>query len=380
MGFLNIFKRKKPNIIMILIDAGGRYDAIGKVGFYNKLKKDSVFLESIICYAPYTIGCMNSMFSGMTGNKNGVNGYYKSYSFDKKNIFTLTQYLKEQGYRTELDFVIKDVIPEQSFDAARIFEKNEKLDLFERHAEILNRLKGKQPFFVFLDYDKIALELVPNIIKKYDDFSEEYFKKKGSNFERYVGWMERSGEYVKKMIDKTKELGLYDDSIIIILSDHGCSVGDRVGEKVYGVYLYDYTIKCWAYILGNSLPKNVEVKSLVRHIDILPTLLDMLKIREKEGYKKIQGKSFLSYFSGKFDDRAAYSETGGLGGPTPSPEIHNVQSIRTNEWKLIYNKTSKAKELYSLVEDKEEKNNLIGKNPEIEKYLLDKMEFFSRES
>ena len=78
---------------MIMID-GARYDAIDKVSYYNELKKESVFFPQLITYAPYTIGSLYALFSGMYGKENGVNGYYKAYSFDKENCFTLAQYLK----------------------------------------------------------------------------------------------------------------------------------------------------------------------------------------------------------------------------------------------------------------------------------------------
>lgn len=381
MEFPNLFKRKKPNIIMILIDAGGRQDALELVPFYQELKRTSVFFSSLITYAPYSIGSLNALFSGMYGNLNGVNGYYKVYNFDKKNVFTLTQYLKEAGYSTELDFVIEDAVPTQGFDKIRIFGKDETkdVDLTARHSEILTQLRSKRPFFVFLDYNKIALSLVPTVIKKYDDFSDEYFKNRENNFSNYVKWLSESGEYLNSILNKIKELDLYKNSIVIVFSDHGCSVGDKIGEKVYGSYLYDYTIKCWAYFIGNDLPKALEIKKVARHIDIFPTILDILDIPEKEGYKKIQGKSFLPFINKQEEDRIAYSETGGLGGPTPSPDIHNVQSVRTNEWKLIYNTTNKKRELYNLIEDKEEKNNLAGKGLAIEEKLWNELQKINEE-
>ena len=381
MKLLNLFKKKKPNIIMILIDGGGRQDALNLVPFYQELIKDSTFFSSLITYAPYSISSLHALFAGMYGNVNGVNGYYKSYNFDKKNVFALTQYLKEAGYYTELDFVIEDVIPAQGFDKIRTFGKDDEkdIDLVQRHSEILNQIKDKKPFFVFLDYNKIALKLQPLVIKKYTDFSEEYFKNKEKNFSTYVKLVEESADHIKKILDKIKELGLYEDSIIIIFSDHGSSVGDRIGEKVYGVYLYDYTINCWAYLIGNSMPKGVEIKKQLRHIDIMPTILDILKIKQKEGYKPIQGKSFLSFLNGKEEDRIAYSETGGLGGPTPSPDVHNIQSVRTNVWKLVYNKTNKKKELYNLEQDKEENNNLAGKGLEIEDKLWKELQEINEE-
>lgn len=380
---MNLFKSaksKKPNIIFILIDGGGREEALDKVPFYQSLKEQGVFVRNLITYAPYSIGSLNALFSGMYGNINGVNGYYKAYNFDK-NILTLPQYLKEAGYHTELDFVIEDALPAQGFDKIRIFGKDEtrEIDLAERHSEILTQLKGKQPFFVFFDYNKIALSLLANVIRKYDDFSEEYFSNKEKNFSNYLGWLRESSNYTDKILKKIKELGMYENSIIVIFADHGESIGDRAGEKVHGVFLYDYTIKCWVYIIGKGLPRNVEVSETARHIDLMPTILDILKIPPKEGYKTIQGKSLIPLINGKDGGRTAYSETGGLGGPTPSPEIHNIQCVRTNKWKLIYNRTSKKKELYSLENDPREKDNLAGKGLKIENELWEEMQRIEKE-
>src|SRR3989344_8789836 len=284
MDLINLFK--------ILIDGGARRDALKLVSFYQELKKDSTLFSSLITYAPYSIGSLNALFSGMYGNKNGVNGYYKSYNFDKNNIFTLTQYLKEAGYRTELDFVIDDVIPAKGFDKIRTFGKNDEadIDLVKRHSEILTKIKGKQPFFFFLDYNRIALKLQPLVIKKYTEFYEEYFQKKGENFKNYLKLLEESADYVDNILKKIKELELYDNSLIFVFSDHGSSIGDRIGEKVYGVYLYDYTIRCFLYCLGKNFPKGIEIKSVARHIDIMPTILELLGINPKTEYKPIQGK------------------------------------------------------------------------------------------
>ena len=359
---------------------GVRVDSLKHVPFYQELKKESIFFPQLITYAPYSIASLNATFSGMYGNLSGVNGYYKAYNFDKKNCFTLTQYLKDDGYYTELDFILKDVIPSQGFDKIRTYGdiKNYEDIMIKRHSEILNQIKTKKPFFLFLDYDNVHTKYVKEVIKNYSDFDEEYFNNRDKNFSKYLEYVDESSNYLKLILDKIKELGLYDDSIIIIFSDHGCSVGDKIGEKVYGSYLYDYTIKCFLYLIGKRLPKGMEINNVIRSIDILPTILEILKIKQKDNYKKIQGMSFLSFIDGKTEERIAYSETGGLGGPTPSPDEHNLFSARTNKWKLIYNKTNKKKELYNLEEDKEEKNNVIGKESEKENYLWDEMQKISK--
>ncbi|MAE43269.1 hypothetical protein CMO93_05840 [Candidatus Woesearchaeota archaeon] len=370
------FKKKKPNIIMIKIDAV-RCDALDKTSFYQELKKKSIFFSNLITYAPYSIGSLHSTFSGMYGNQNGVNGYYKSFSFDKENCFTLTQYLKEQGYYTEADWLNRNIAPQQGFDKIRVYDEH-KDDVLKRHTQVLNQIKTKEPFFLSLDHVAVHTELVTNVLKKYDDFSEEYFNDKDNNFKRYLEWVKQSGVYLKAVLEKIKELGLWENSIILIFSDHGTSVGDKIGEKAYGVYLYDYSLRCFLYLIGKDFPKNLHINSLVRTIDILPTILEILKIKEKENYKKIHGKSFLPFIYGKEEERIAYSETGGLGGPTPSPEIHNVQGVRTNKWKLIYNKENKKKELYDLERDPNEENNVIGEHKDIEEKLFREIEVMGK--
>src|SRR3989344_3564412 len=169
---LNLFKKKKPNVIMIMLD-GVRYDALDKIPYFNALKKESVFFPHLITYAPYTIGSLHSTFSGMYGNRNGVNGYYRSYNFDKEHCFTLPQYFRENGYHTETDLINANVIPNQGFEKVRVHDEF-KDDLIKRHSEILHQIKSRQPFFLFLDYSNVHTNLVTNVIKKYSEFDENY--------------------------------------------------------------------------------------------------------------------------------------------------------------------------------------------------------------
>ena len=66
-------------------------------------------------------------------------------------------------------------------------------------------------------------------------------------------------------------------------------------------------------------------------------------------YEKIDGVSLLPLFNGsKFLEKYAYSETGNpqnQKAPTKEPNTH---SIRTSNWKLIYNSYNRTKELYNL--------------------------------
>ncbi len=377
MSLKNIFRKKKPNVILILMD-GIRADAIDGAGYYKSLKKEGVFFSNVITYAPYTIASMHALFSGLYGNVNGVNGYHKLYSFDKDNCFTLTQYLKKEGYYAEADIIEENVVPAQGFDKLRMYGRGE-IDLKKRHLEILNQIGLKQPFFLFLDFEHILPLMLKDVIKGRSDLDQSYFNEKERNIESYKQFVNLSTDYLSSIISKLKELDLYDNSLILIFSDHGCSVGDKFGEKLYGVYLYDYTLRCFLYIIGKGIGKSAEVQSQVRNVDILPSILEILKIKPVKDKTPIYGKSFLPIIKGSKEERIAYFETGGLGGPTPSPNEHNVQGVRTDKWKLIYNQSNGKRELYDLVNDKNEENNLAGKGLEAEEILWEKMTELSRQ-
>ena len=68
-----------------------------------------------------------------------------------------------------------------------------------------------------------------------------------------------------------------------------------------------------------------------------------------------------------------YSETGGLNGPWPSPMEPNVKCIRSNKWKLIYNKTPNTWELYNLQKDPNETKNLYEYQEKIVKQFKQRL-------
>jgi hypothetical protein len=62
-------------------------------------------------------------------------------------------------------------------------------------------------------------------------------------------------------------------------------------------------------------------------------------------------------------------EAGGMSGPYPSPKKHNLFSVRNDSWKLIYHKTTDEYELYDMLRDPKERNNIFGTQKEIERSL-----------
>ena len=228
--------------------------------------------------------------------------------------------------------------------------------------------QGKN-FFLYLHYESIHTGILNTVLKAYNNFSKEYFDKKKENAERYDKLFKNEENYLEEMLNEINHLGIKDDSLILVMSDHGISVGEKFGERAYGAFCYDYTLRTFAFYF-NSFEKSKLVEQQIRHVDFLPTILDDLGISLDENFKKIDGVSLKPIIEGgSMVEKIAFSETGNpLDSNTP-PKKPNTKSVRTSKWKLIYNEYNDSKELYDLEKDPDENENLIGTGLEIEERL-----------
>ena len=362
----------KKNVIIILID-GGRLDRAQNSPVFTTLKSKSVFFPSSITYGPHTIAAMHAVFSGTYGGRTGTNSYWSTYKFKKDKFKTITEYLKDHNYHTCGDIHSEIVIPKQGFDQFQIHHAYND-DLTQRHSELLEQMKIKNDsgisFFLYLQYSNIHTTISDEVLKVYDNFSKEYFENKKLNEQRYDKEFKKAEKYLTNIFKKINLLGLDKNSLILIMSDHGISVGERFGERAYGAFCYDYTIKTFAYIIHPGV-NPIEITQQVRTIDFMPTILDYLKIEQDKNYENPDGESLLPLMNGKLlKEKIAYSETGNPLDDKKPPKEPNTKSVRTSKWKLIINEYNNTQELYDLENDPDEKDNVIGKYTDIEKMLL----------
>ena len=363
------------NVIIILID-GGRVDRAMRSPIFTNLQSKSIFFPQTITYAPYTNAAMHALFSGCYGNRNGCYSYWHTYRFKKNKFKTITEYLKDRGYFTCGDGHTKLIVPKQGFDEFHIHDEN-KDDLSKHHSNLIDLVKMKNDqgsrFFLYLTYSNIHTGIKDKVLKVYNNFSKEYFQNKTINEKRYDGFFSKAENYLEIILKKIQDLDLYKNSIILIISDHGISIGEKFGERAYGAFCYDYTIKTFAYLISNDITPR-EIPSQVRHIDFMPTILDLMEIKLDSSYELLDGKSLIPLINGsKFKENIAYSETGNpWDGKTP-PKSPNTKAVRTSKWKLIFNEYNNTKELYDLENDPDENNNLIGKNSSVENFLWNEL-------
>jgi len=372
----------KKNLIIIMID-GGRYDRAINSSLFKKLEANSIFFSNSITYGPHTIAAMHAVFSGSYGTRTGTNSYWSTFKFKKGEFKTLTEYFKNMNFITHADVINKLVIPKQGFDNFIIHDEIND-NLTSRHIELLEKinrsfLDGKN-YFLYLHYSKIHTGIMNEVLKIYNNFSEEYFSNKKKNESRYDELFCNAEMYLDKILEKIYSLEIDKNSIILIMSDHGISIGEKIGERAYGAFCYDYTLKTFTYFLiPGFMAKNITQQ--VRTIDFLPTILELFEIPIDENFKKIDGRSLVPIINGeKIDEDFAFSETGNPQNDSAPPKEPNVKSIRTSEWKLIFNEYNDTKELYNLSVDPDENNNLIGKNENMEQVLWEKLKQVSEKT
>ena len=363
------------NVIFITID-GARVDRIKNGKNYKNIIQKSTFFPNVITYAPYTISAMHAVFSGTYGTKTGVNSYWSTPKFKKDHFKTLTKYLQDHEYVTYGDSINDLILPKIGFDELVIHDELND-DLTKRHIDLLEKFNkirlNKKKFFLYLHYSSIHTGIMENVLKKYDNFSSEYFNNREKNEKFYDELFENADEYLGKIFEKCEELQLLDDTLVVVISDHGISVGEKFGERAYGVFCYDYTLISTSLFYHKSLP-SITFKNQVRSIDILPTILDFLSITHDPNYESMDGKSLFPIIEGKDESRTAFSQSGNPLDTGRPPKEPNIWSIRTEKWKFIKNIFNNTEELYDLQSDPNETKNVIDKYPKISDKLRDEME------
>jgi membrane-anchored protein YejM (alkaline phosphatase superfamily) len=365
----------KKNVIVIMVD-GARLDRAKNSLIFDKLRAKSTFFSQSITYAPHTIAAMHATFSGCYGSRTGTNSYWSTYKFKRSKFKTITEYLRGSNFFTYADVINELVVPKQGFDRYVVHDELND-DLIKRHTELLILMNEKflngQNYFLYLHYSKIHTGIMNQVLKVYDNYSDDFFSNKKKNELLYDNLFQEAETYLDEILEKIYQLNIDKNSIILVMSDHGISVGEKIGERAYGAFCYDYTLRTFSYFLIPNY-ESKEVTQQIRTIDLMPTILDYLEIILDNNYSNLDGISLLPLIKDEsLPESYAFSETGNPLHEKAPPKEPNVKSIRTSKWKLIFNEHDNSKELYNLESDPNENQNLIGTGEDIEKVLWEEL-------
>jgi len=114
-------------------------------------------------------------------------------------------------------------------------------------------------------------------------------------------------EIVGRLIKYLKAHQLYDRSTIVLASDHGEGLGDH-GEREHGLFLYDEAIHVPLVIKQPAgVGAGTRVRDRVQHIDLVPTVLELVKAPVPSG---LRGRSLRPLLdgSGRIQPQTIYAE------------------------------------------------------------------------
>ncbi|UCH93851.1 MAG: sulfatase-like hydrolase/transferase, partial [Candidatus Aminicenantes bacterium] len=248
--------------------------------------------------------------------------------------------------------------------------------------------KGKRNIIDnFRKLDKEARkELLGKLTKKLsNDFARYLKKNKLFNVDDCVALYDSTIHYVDgyigEIIHKSKQLGIYDDLMIIVVSDHGEHFGEHYPRHFYDFHGFDYYEEFIKVPIIIKYPHQAKRKILnhpVSLIDVVPTVLDYYKVKVP-GF--VQGESLLKPYSKR---KRKYIISEAISGPRVEIKMMrfgNLKYIITMKkahkpgrvnWEAI-----SRRRLYDIKNDPLEETNLTWK-PEFKETYLNLEKTFKR--
>lgn len=217
---------------------------------------------------------------------------------------------------------------------------------------IENSSKSNTPFFITIWAHAPHLPVVS------DSLNRSYYNSLDLKKRIYYGTITAFDKQVGRLWDKLEELDIQDETIIWFCSDNGPEEGTPGSAGIYRKRkrsLYEGGVRVPAFMVWkNNIEGGRKLDFPMVTSDYLPTILDILKIPYPNNIP-LDGTSLLDVLRGESDEREK-----GIG------FIYNRQiSWVTNEFKLISTDSIPNFELYNLIEDPSEKENIIQDYPEI---------------
>jgi arylsulfatase A-like enzyme/Flp pilus assembly protein TadD len=360
--FFWAWPRQRANLLLITLDTT-RADRLGCYGHQqartpvlDELARNGIVWDNAATVAPLTLPAHASLFTGRYPAENGVRANGRG-CLDE-SIPTLARVLKKQGYQTAA-FVASFVLDRQ-FGLAQGFDTYD--DEFagetpragvpggwERGAAAvvdaaLEWLDTKPPgpFFVWVHCYDAHRPYFSHTDVLGGEFVERPYDGEIAYVDRCLG----------RLLDHLKDHDLESGTLVVIVGDHGEGLGDH-DEMTHGFALYNTTMRI-PLILRHPgrLPSGRRVDTPISLVDVSPTVLDLLGIRDS---RKVTGRVMTPALLGRECPPAA------LYGATDEPLLQYnwspLQCLTESGWKYI---RSTRAELYNLNEDPFERHDLAA--------------------
>ena len=368
-------------------------------------REGTLFERTYSAHIPTTSGYA-SMFTGMDCFSTQVVALRHKGQM-RPEVKALAQFCKEAGYNTT-SVGFKGNPASRDFDTYIEFPgwgsweegRSPKAQNLNQVAvpELERLVKAREPFFLFLRHmDPHAPYLPPEpyermfyhgnetnprnksmepvmSFKPFRDFFASWMppgiSDKDYVIAQYDGAVAYMDACIQTLFTAMESLGILDDTIVVINSDHGETLYDH--ECYFDHHgLYDVTLHVPLIIrYPREVPAGRRVAGFNQHKDLVPTLLELAEI--DPGEARFDGRSLVPMMRGEVASHES--------------EFYITECTwmrkhgwRTPQWKLIVALEpdfhfKPPVELYNLVEDPQENHNLAEEEPEVVEHLKGRME------
>jgi arylsulfatase A-like enzyme/Tfp pilus assembly protein PilF len=363
-----------PNIILITLDTT-RADRMGFLGSTRKLTPnlDAMAQQSVVftraySHVPLTTASHTTILTGTYPQFNHVNDFGVPLS---AKLPYLPDLLHHRGYQTGafVGSLVLDPLDgtapgfDRGFD---IYDAGFRLRRHgaDRYATVERRAE------VVVDHALGWLSHVPNapfflwvhLYDAHDPYDPPPPYKERFASQPYDGEIAYADACVGKLFDELRKHGLYDETMIAVMADHGESLGAH-GESTHGVFLYDETLHVPLLLklpLNRAAGKRIETRASL--VDVAPTLLAAAGLTPPS---EMQGQSLLESLRASPNPSADGSPAGSVPPDRPSYAETDyphrafgwsaLRALRTGKYLYIQ---APERELYNQSGDPEAAHNL----------------------
>ncbi len=326
----------------------------------DRIAREGVFASEASAHVPLTRPSHVSLFTGRLPAETGVRDNISPAVVPQTPL--LAEVLKGAGFQSAA--FVSSVVLEASSGLDRGFDTYAASFEGDGSAQFLNSLQRKGELTTA---DAIAwlegrrkedpgapLFLWLHLYEPHDPYEppEPYATRYAGRL--YDGEVAYSDELVGRLDDAIARLGLRDQTLLVLTSDHGEGLGEHA-ETLHGFFTYQTTLRVPFLARGPGIKRGGRLDSTVRLVDVFPSALELLGVAAPAD-AHFAGVSLAAALSGERPaaEPVTYAES-------LVPLLHfgwsDLRVVREGRWKYIQ---APRPELYDLETDPGERTNLAA--------------------
>jgi len=369
-----------PNVVLIALDTL-RADHLGMYGYsrpvspaLDALARDSVVFSSAIAPAPWTLPSFAGVLTGFHPAALGILNEPKPLP---PEATTLGEALCERGFQTA--GVISHLFVGSTYSFDRGFERWDQSNVgghayvssakvTDKATAFLDEFEDDRPFFLFTHYFDAHYDYMEHAEFPYSKEGASAVRSQGNNivelqrlassgqldeesrnylvdcYDSEIAFMDQQ---IGRLIDHLKATDRYDDTLIVVVADHGEMFAEREDRWIgHTRYVYDSLVRVPLLLKLPQSRITRTVTAAVSTVDVRATVLEAVGDPSAD-----PRRTLLRSLTQPAEPVFSQTRRGA-----------KLDTVVHEGWKLIREYETGELELYNIAQDPEEKQNLVESN------------------